>query len=54
MLELSPPLPVLFLLRVGGLSRLNTLALTVCFLLFSQVAVVSLNSLNRLIYIAKT
>jgi hypothetical protein len=24
MLELSPPLPVLLLLRVGGLSRLNT------------------------------
>jgi hypothetical protein len=24
MLELSPPLPVLILLRVGGLSRLNT------------------------------
>jgi hypothetical protein len=27
MLELSPPLPVLLLLRVGGLSRLNTRAL---------------------------
>jgi hypothetical protein len=26
MLELSPPLPVLLLLRVGGLSRLNTRA----------------------------
>jgi hypothetical protein len=24
MLDLSPPLPVLLLLRVGGLSRLNT------------------------------
>jgi hypothetical protein len=29
MLELSPPLLVLLLLRVGGLSRLNTLALHV-------------------------
>jgi hypothetical protein len=27
MLELSPPLPVLLLLHVGGLSRLNTRAL---------------------------
>jgi hypothetical protein len=27
MLELSPPVPVLLLLRVGGLSRLNTRAL---------------------------
>jgi hypothetical protein len=26
MLDLSPPLPVFLLLRVGGLSRLNTLA----------------------------
>jgi hypothetical protein len=26
MLELSPPLPILLLLRVGGLSRLNTRA----------------------------
>jgi hypothetical protein len=31
MLELSQPLPVLLLLRVGGLSRLNTrAAVTVC------------------------
>jgi hypothetical protein len=29
MLELSPPLPVLLLLRVGGLSRLNTARVTV-------------------------
>jgi hypothetical protein len=27
MLELSPPLPVLLLLRIGGLSRLNTRAI---------------------------
>jgi hypothetical protein len=27
MLELSPPLPVLLLFRVGGLSRLNTRAI---------------------------
>jgi hypothetical protein len=29
MLELSPPLPVFLLLRVGGLSRLNTRAVLV-------------------------
>jgi hypothetical protein len=28
MLELSPPLPILLLLRVGGLSLLNTRAIT--------------------------
>jgi hypothetical protein len=30
MLELCPPLPVLLLLRVGGLSRLNTRAVPLC------------------------
>jgi hypothetical protein len=38
MLELSPPLPVLLLLRVGGLSRLNTRAL---FLPVSTVSILS-------------
>jgi hypothetical protein len=29
MLELSPPLPILLLLRVAGLSRLNTIIVVV-------------------------
>jgi hypothetical protein len=40
MLQLSPPLPVLLLLRVGGLSRLNTRAIHTIFtfVLVSRIA----------------
>jgi hypothetical protein len=47
MLELSPPLPSLLLLRVGGLSRLNTRAILLGTLGSSGTAIIQVMFLRR-------